>query len=79
MPARGLSTLFASAFLAAGLQAQPTRLLRQPTASAEYVAFAYAGDIWVVERAGGLARRLTSMPGAEREPAALLLTPPPNR
>jgi len=39
MPARGLSTLFASAFLAAGLQAQPTRLLRQPTASAEYVAW----------------------------------------
>ncbi|HEX9895920.1 MAG TPA: PDZ domain-containing protein, partial [Gemmatimonadales bacterium] len=48
--------------------AQSTRLLRQPTLSARQVAFAYAGDIWVVDRTGGLARRLTSMPGAESFP-----------
>jgi tricorn protease len=32
------------------------------------VAFEYAGDIWIVDRSGGVARRLTSMPGAETYP-----------
>src|SRR5215510_12807991 len=41
----------------------PTRLLRTPTVSATRIAFAYANNIWVVERAGGLARRLTSFQG----------------
>ena len=48
--------------------AQPARLLRSPTVSAKQVGFAYAGDIWVVDRAGGVARRLTTMPGAESVP-----------
>lgn len=39
----------------------PTRLLRTPSVSATRIAFAYAGDIWVVDRAGGAARRLTSL------------------
>jgi tricorn protease len=38
----------------------PTRLLRKPTMSASQIAFEYANDIWVVARAGGEARRLTS-------------------
>ena len=63
-PALGI----AAAFVAASLSAQPARLLRQPTVSARQVAFAYAGDIWVVDRAGGTARRLTTMPGAESYP-----------
>ncbi|MDH4063735.1 MAG: hypothetical protein OEW19_04990, partial [Acidobacteriota bacterium] len=42
---------------------EATRLLRTPTVSATRVAFAYAGNIWVVERAGGAARRLTSAQG----------------
>ena len=37
-----------------------TRLLRTPTVSATQIAFAYANNIWVVERAGGTARRLTN-------------------
>ena len=41
----------------------PTRLLRMPTVSAERIAFAYANNIWVVERDGGTARRLTSFQG----------------
>jgi tricorn protease len=45
-----------------------TRLLRQPTVSADRIAFAYASNIWVVERAGGLARRLTSFQGATTNP-----------
>src|SRR5947209_20204459 len=48
--------------------AQDTRLLRHPTVSRDAVAFEYAGDLWVVPRAGGQARRLTSTPGAETEP-----------
>jgi tricorn protease len=48
--------------------AAPTRLLRQPTVSATHVAFAYANNIWVVERTGGAARRLTSFQGATTNP-----------
>jgi len=58
----------AALFVATSLSAQPARLLRQPTVSARHVAFAHAGDIWVVDRAGGAARRLTTMPGAESHP-----------
>ena len=48
--------------------AQGTRLLRHPTVSRDLVAFAYAGDLWVVSRAGGQARRLTATPNVESEP-----------
>src|SRR6266545_177713 len=48
--------------------AQGTRLLRRPTVSRDLVAFAYAGDIWVVSRSGGQARRLTSTPEADADP-----------
>lgn len=48
--------------------AQGTRLLRQPTISLDLVAFEYGGDLWVVARNGGQARRLTSTPGVETEP-----------
>jgi tricorn protease len=45
-----------------------TRLLRSPTVSATHIAFAYANNIWAVERAGGLARRLTSFQGQTTNP-----------
>src|SRR5215471_14417580 len=48
--------------------AQGTRLLRHPTVSRDSVAFEYAGDLWVVSRSGGQARRLTSTQGVEIEP-----------
>lgn len=48
--------------------AQGTRLLRQPTVSRDQVAFEYGGDLWIVSRSGGQARRLTSTPGAEADP-----------
>ena len=41
----------------------PTRLLRTPSISATHVAFAYANNIWIVERKGGDARRLSSFQG----------------
>jgi len=50
------------------MPAQGTRLLRQPTVSSTQIAFAYAGDIWVVSRDGGDAKRLTSFPGTESDP-----------
>lgn len=48
--------------------ASPTRLLRRPAVSEHEVAFAYAGDLWVVSRDGGRARRLTSTPTEETDP-----------
>ncbi|MEX0893827.1 MAG: PDZ domain-containing protein [Gemmatimonadota bacterium] len=53
---------------APALHAQGTRLLRQPTVSAERIAFTYANDIWVVGRGGGDARRITSFQGQETQP-----------
>jgi tricorn protease len=50
------------------VSAQGTRLLRHPTVSHDSVAFEYAGDLWIVSRSGGQARRLTSTPGAEIDP-----------
>jgi len=54
--------------LAAGAQAQGTRLLRHPTVSRDSVVFEYAGDLWIVSRTGGTARRLTSTPSFEIDP-----------
>lgn len=48
--------------------AQGTRLLRHPTVSRDLIAFEYAGDLWVVSRNGGQARRLTATPSVEIDP-----------
>ncbi len=45
-----------------------TRLLRHPTLSESRIAFAYANDLWVADRDGGEARRLTVFPGSESSP-----------
>jgi tricorn protease len=45
-----------------------TLLLRQPTVSEKQIAFAYGGNIWIVDRAGGDARRITSFQGEESNP-----------
>src|SRR5260221_3493998 len=45
-----------------------TKLLRMPTVSATQIGFAYANNIWTVERSGGMARRLTSFPGQTTNP-----------
>jgi hypothetical protein len=54
--------------LTAAPNGEPTRLLRSPTVSATQIAFAYANNLWVVERSGGLARRLTSFQGQTTNP-----------
>ncbi len=53
-----------------GAQSAPggTRLLRQPTLSAEEVAFEYGADLWIAPLDGGIARRLTSTPAVESDP-----------
>jgi tricorn protease len=47
---------------------QTTRLLRTPTVSSTQIGFAYANNIWVVPRAGGSARRVTSFQGQTANP-----------
>ncbi len=48
--------------------AQETLLLRNPSISKEHIAFVYGGDIWIANRDGQLARRLTVNPGVELNP-----------
>jgi tricorn protease len=75
------STLFTTvlattAIFAAAVAVAPTeasgqvdaRMLRQPDVSQTHIAFVYAGDIWIVEKEGGTARRLSSPRGAEQFP-----------
>src|SRR4051812_48530378 len=45
-----------------------TRMLRTPTVSKTQIAFAYANNIWTVDRAGGTARRVTSFQGTTENP-----------
>jgi len=44
------------------------RLLRQPDIEKDKIVFAYAGDLWLVARSGGVASRLTTHEGVERFP-----------
>ena len=61
------AVLFAGSFAFAQTPSG-TRLLRTPTVSATQIAFAYAQNIWVVPRAGGAARRVTSFQGQTTNP-----------
>lgn len=56
------------ACLSVPVLAQGTRLLRHPTVSRDLVAFEHGGDLWVVSRDGGQARRVTSTQGVELDP-----------
>ena len=68
---RSLLTVLVLALLALpriAANGEQTRLLRSPAVSATQIAFAYANNIWTVERAGGMARRLTSFQGETSNP-----------
>ena len=67
---RVLSGLIVAVFLftANTTNAQDTRLLRQPNISDTQVVFAYGSDIWVADRNGGNAVRVTSTPAVEKDP-----------
>src|SRR5437868_9081809 len=69
MLTKHLASLTATLAFAATLNAQGTRLLRHPAVSKDLVAFEYAGDLWVVGRNGGSARRLTATPGVGTDPS----------
>ncbi len=47
---------------------EEARLLRFPNASKDKITFVYAGDIFIVDKDGGVARRLTSSKGLELFP-----------
>lgn len=47
---------------------QDTRLLHEPTVSAQHVVFVYGDDLWRADLDGSDARRLTSHPGRESRP-----------
>ena len=58
-----------AALLAAPIVASAqTRMLRTPTVSKTQIAFAYANNIWTVDKSGGLARRITSSQGTTENP-----------
>jgi tricorn protease len=44
------------------------RMMRQPAVSATQIAFVYAGDIWLVDKNGGVAVRISSPKGEESFP-----------
>ncbi len=49
-------------------QDRGTRLVREPTVSQDHLVFVYANDLWITDREGGDARRLTSHVGGESSP-----------
>jgi len=55
-------------FVAAAAASEPKLLFQKPTLSATQIAFVYAGDLWIVPRAGGVAQRLTAGAGIETRP-----------
>ncbi|MEX1308943.1 MAG: PDZ domain-containing protein, partial [Candidatus Sulfomarinibacteraceae bacterium] len=73
---RAVTAAVGAAFLAATMTAtdaaavdiHDTLMLADPTVSDHHVAFVYAEDLWVVDRNGGTARRLTSHEGRESDP-----------
>ena len=60
--------LLAFVFTAFVSNAQGTRLLRQPSLSEDKISFVYGGDIWVVNKNGGDALRITSTAAVESNP-----------
>jgi tricorn protease len=60
--------LFLLLLMQVAAMSQGTRLLRQPSLSATQVAFAHGGDIWIADKKGGEAKRITSTPAIEQDP-----------
>ena len=63
----GLSFFFLLGGVCLAGDADPL-LLQSPTVSKTQIAFAYGGDIWIVDRSGGDARRLVTGTGLESGP-----------
>src|SRR5690242_7309552 len=54
--------------LAQSLPSAEVTLLQKPTVNRTHIVFVYAGDLWVVPREGGDAKRLTTGVGTETDP-----------
>jgi tricorn protease len=63
-----LSLAFAPWLASSAPALEECRLLRQPDIQGDRIVFVYAGDLWTVSRAGGVALRLTTHEGLERFP-----------
>ena len=63
-----LLTFVLLSWITVPLFSQGTMLLRDPSVSDNHIVFVHANDLWVVDRDGGEARRLTSAEGAEINP-----------
>jgi len=61
-----LLVLFGSVFVT--LNAQETRLLRQPNLGKDRIAFTYGGDVWTAGQDGNKISRLTATPAIEEHP-----------
>jgi tricorn protease len=72
---RSVACAFAALLLYPAAQAQPivparidARMMREPAVSATQIAFVYAGDIWLADKKGGVAVRISSPRGEESFP-----------
>src|ERR1700733_2872941 len=65
-----LALMFVAIFCASIAHAQTEKplLLREPALSEKQIAFVYGGDIWIANREGGEAIRLTSGTGSKSNP-----------
>ena len=64
----GLLTICILSAFYSTTKAQDTRLLRQADISDTQVVFTYGSDIWIADRSGGTAVRITSTPAVEKDP-----------
>jgi tricorn protease len=60
--------LGAGSVLADDFDPQDMRMLRNPDIHGDQIVFVHGGDLWTVDSAGGVARRLTSYEGIESQP-----------
>jgi tricorn protease len=68
-PSAVLSALALLTLPVGSLPAQSgTRLLRTPSVSAQHIVFAYANNIWAVERRGGAAKEPAPPVWGKRKP-----------
>lgn len=63
-----LAATLVGVVLTMGVAAASPLLVRQPTLSRTHVVFVLADDLWIVDRNGGTARRLTTGEGIESNP-----------
>ena len=62
------TVVFCALFATAATAQVDARMFRYPDVSEDLITFVYAGDIWVADKRGGAARRLSSPPGEESFP-----------